>query len=53
MEGLENKRKPSYRYHRINTMIKREVRWVVSDNLVHKVCKILNIKSKAKHYKYR
>ena len=53
MEGLENKRKPSYRYHRINTMIKREVGWVVSDNLVHKVCKILNIKSKAKHYKYK
>lgn len=34
-------------------MIKREVGWVVSDNLVHKVCKILNIKSKAKHYKYK
>ena len=26
---------------------------VVSDNLVHKVCKILKIKSKAKHYKYK
>ena len=26
---------------------------VVSDNLVHKVCKILNVKSKAKHYKYK
>ena len=48
-----NKRKPSYGYHRINVVIKREVGLVVSDNLVHKVCKILNIKSKAKHYKYK
>ena len=46
-------RKPSYGYHRINTIIKREVGLVVSDNLVHKVCKKLNIKSKAKHYKYK
>ena len=48
-----HKRKPSYGYHRINAVIKREVGWVVSDNLVHKVCKKLNIKSKAKHYKYK
>ena len=48
-----HKRKPSYGYHRINVIIKREIGWVVSDNLVHKVCKILNIKSKAKHYKYK
>ena len=48
-----HKRKPSYGYHRINAVIKREVGLVVSDNLVHKVCKILNIKSKAKHYKYK
>ena len=46
-------RKPSYGYHRINAVIKREIGWVVSDNLVHKVCKILNIKSQAKHYKYK
>ncbi len=46
-------RKPSYGYHRINTIIKREIGWIVSDNLVHKVCKKLNIKSKAKHYKYK
>ena len=37
-------------YHRINTIIRRETGWIVSDNLVHKVCKILKIKSKAKHY---
>ena len=46
-------RKPSYGYHRINAVIKREIGWVISDNLVHKVCKILKIKSKAKHYKYK
>ena len=46
-------RKPSYGYHRINAIIKHEIGWVVSDNLVHKVCKILKIKSKAKHYKYK
>jgi len=48
-----HKRKPSYGYHRINAVIKREIGLVVSDNLVHKVCKILNIKSKARHYKYK
>ena len=48
-----HKRKPSYGYHRINAIIRRESGWVVSDNLVHKVCKLLNIKSKAKHYKYK
>ena len=46
-------RKPSYGYHRINAIVKRETGWVVSDNLIHKVCKILEIKSKAKHYKYK
>lgn len=46
--------KPSYGYHRINVLIKRKTGWVVSDNLVHKVCKILKIHSKAKHYgKYK
>lgn len=49
---IHNK-KPSYGYHRINAVIKRETGWLVSGNLVHKVCKILKIKSKAKHYKYK
>ena len=35
-----HKRKPSYGYHRINVIIRRETGWIVSDNLVHKVCKI-------------
>ena len=34
-----HKKKPSYGYHRINAIIKREIGWIVSDNLVHKVCK--------------
>lgn len=48
-----HKRKPSYGYHKIRKIILDETGWVVSDNLVHKVCKSLNIKSKAKHYKYK
>lgn len=48
-----HKEKPSYGYHRINAIIKRKTGWIVSDNLIHKVCKILNVKSKAKHYKYK
>ena len=39
-----HKRKPSYGYHRIRKIILDETGWVVSDNLVHKVCKILNQK---------
>ena len=42
-----HKRKPSYGYHRINYLIRKETGWVVSDNLAHKVCKILKIRSKA------
>ena len=49
---IHNK-KPSYGYHRINAVIRREIGWIVSDNLVHKVCKILKIKFQAKHYKYK
>ena len=30
-----HKKKPSYGYHRINAIIKREIGWIVSDNLVH------------------
>ena len=52
IQGI-HKRKPSYGYHRINAIIKRDTGWIVSDNLVHKICKLLKIKSKAKHYKYK
>lgn len=40
-------RKPSYGYHRIRKIIIDETGWIISDNLVYKVCKLLNIKSKA------
>lgn len=50
---IHNK-KPSYGYRRINAIIKNTIGWIVSDNLVHKCCKDLQIKSKAKHYgKYK
>lgn len=48
-----HKRKPSYGYRRINAKILTETGWIVTDNLVHKVCKSLHIKSRAKHYKYK
>ena len=48
-----HKKKPSYGYRRINRIILRTTGWIISDNLVHKVCKCLKIKSQAKHYKYK
>jgi transposase InsO family protein len=48
-----HKDKPSYGYHRINWWIQDKIGWYVSDNLIHKCCKYLGIKSKAKHYKYK
>lgn len=52
-KALENKRKASYGYRRINAIILRDTGWKVSNNLVHKVCKLNNINSKARHYKYK
>lgn len=46
-----HQRKPSYGYHRINTLIYAETGWCISSNLVHKVCKLLGIKSKARKYR--
>lgn len=43
----------SYGYHRLAAVIRRETGWLFSDNLAHKCCKISNIKSKVRHYKYR
>ena len=42
--------KPALELEKSTGDIARETGWVVSDNLVHKICKILKIKSKAKHY---
>lgn len=52
IKEIHNK-KPSYGYRRINRIILKTTGWIVTDNLVHKVCKCLKIKSKAKHYKYK
>ncbi len=52
IKEIHNK-KPSYGYRRINRIILKTTGWMVSDNLVHKVCKCLKIKSKARHYKYK
>lgn len=43
----------SYGYHRLAAIIRKEIGWVFSDNLAHKCCKFIGIKSKARHYKYR
>ena len=48
-----HKKKPSYGYHRLAYLIRDKLGWLISDNLVHKVCKLLNIKSNAKHYNYK
>ena len=48
-----HKKKPSYGYHRIWKRIFEKTGSCISANLVYKVCKILNIKTKAKHYKYK
>ena len=45
-------RHQSYGYHRLAAIIRRETGWIFSDNLAHKCCKHVGIKSKAKHYKY-
>ena len=42
--------KPALDLEKSTHAIIGETGWVVSDNLVHKVCKQLNIRSKAKHY---
>ena len=44
---------PSYGYHAIASEIRNKTGLVISDNLVHKCCKIAHIKSKIRHYKYR
>ena len=43
----------SYGYHRIAAVIRTKTDLTFSDNLIHKCCKHLGIKSKAKHYRYK
>jgi len=40
-----NKKHPSWGYRRINNYIQRTIGWIVSNNLVHRCCKFLGIKS--------
>ena len=47
-----HQQKPSYGYHRIHRKILETTGWIISANLVHKICKYENIKSKAKHYRH-
>lgn len=44
-------RYPSFGYHSIAAVIRSEIGWLVKDNLVHKVCKYLGIKSKTKRHR--
>lgn len=49
----EHNKHPSYGYHALAKVIRDKTGWIFSDNLCHKVCKYINIKSKCKHYQYR
>ncbi len=44
---------PSYGYHALAKAIRDKTGWLFSDNLCHKVCKYLNIKSRCRHYRFR
>jgi len=48
-----HKKHKSYGYHRLAAVIRKETGWVFSDNLAHKCCKFVGIKSKVRHYRYR
>ena len=43
---------PSYGYHRLAVLIRKETGWIFSDNLAHKCCKAVGIKSKARKSTY-
>jgi Transposase and inactivated derivatives len=47
-----HKKHPSWEYRRINDYIRRKIGWYVSNNLVHKSCKYLGIKSIVRRKKY-
>lgn len=43
----------SYGYHRLAHNIRMDTGWIFSDNLAHKCCKIAQIYSETRRYKYR
>lgn len=45
-----HKKHPSYGYHDIASVIRKQSEYIFSDNLIHKICKQEGIKSKVKHY---
>ena len=49
----EHLKHPSYGYHALAKSIRDDTGWAFTDNLAHKVCKYLGIKSKTKHYQYK
>ena len=49
----QHSRFPSYGYHRLAAVVRAETGWLFSDNFAHKCCKLADIRSKARHYKYR
>jgi putative transposase len=49
----EHEKHPSYGYHRLAHLIRKNTGWMFSDNLAHKCCKNAAIRSTArKKYKY-
>lgn len=46
-------RYPSHGYRWLNAKIRLDTGTIMSDPYAHKCCKILGVKSKAKHYKYK
>ena len=48
-----HKKHPSWGYRHINRQIRKDIGWYISDNLVHKCCKYLEIKSVVRTCKYR
>lgn len=44
---------PSHGYHRLSRDVFAATGWMFSDNLAHKCCKVVGIRSKARKYTYR
>ena len=49
----EHQKHKSYGYHRLAVVIRSQTDLSFSDNLIHKCCKQMGLKSKVKHYRYK
>ena len=47
---IAHQKHPSYGYHRLAIVIRNKLGWIFSDNLVHKCCKYIGVKSRARKY---